>query len=290
MFSSSRCSSLRALLVAGLLAGVCANGLAQGFRPDIARLGAGDGNLSPWSLLSTPVNLDSAVLNARYANVSTSDYALASADMAVSFANRFEFVLSNRDLRGTLASFSPLRLQQNVVGLKLKMLSDQRLEQSPWLPQISAGLMLRRDSGAGNTFGLLSTKPYELRDARSIDFSLSASKSFGQRLFLNSTLRAGRTSQFDTPGLGAYLNDRYQTSFDASAAFLVKRSLVVGAEYRSKPNALGVDNEKAYQDIFVSYFPTKNLSLTLAYASLGDIAVFSPKRQHGAYMSLQLGF
>jgi hypothetical protein len=236
------------------------------------------------------VTHDSAVLNARYANVATGDYALASADMAVSFANRFELILSNRDLRGTLASLSPLRLQQNVVGLKLKMLGDQRVEQSPWLPQISAGLMLRRDNGAGNTFGLLSAKPYELRDARSMDFSLAASKSFGQRLFLNSTLRAGRTSQFDMPGVGGFINERYQTSFDASAAYLLKRSLVVGAEYRSKPNPLGVDNEKAYQDIFISYFPTKNLSLTLAYASLGDIAVFNPKRQNGAYMSLQLGF
>ena len=232
MFTPSRWSHLRTLLATGLLIGTSANALSQGFRPDLNRLGAGDASLSPWSLLSTPVTHDSAVLNARYANVATGDYALTSADMAVSFANRFELILSNRDLRGTLASLSPLRLQQNVIGLKLKMLNDQQLEQNPWLPQISAGLMFRRDSGAGNTFGLLSAKPYELRDARSMDFSLAASKSFGQRLFLNSTLRAGRTSQFDMPGVGGFVNERYQTSFDASVAYLVKRSLVVGAEYR----------------------------------------------------------
>ena len=66
--------------------------------------------------------------------------------------------------------------------------------------------------------------------------------------------------------------------------------MVAGAEYRMKPRNLGVDNEKDYYDAFVAWFPTKNVSITAAYVSLGDITVFNPKRQNGFYLSLQAGF
>jgi len=65
---------------------------------------------------------------------------------------------------------------------------------------------------------------------------------------------------------------------------------VLGAEYRMKPHNLGVDNEKDYSDVFLAYFPTKNFSVTAAYVQLGDITIFNPKKQRGAYLSLQAGF
>jgi hypothetical protein len=71
---------------------------------------------------------------------------------------------------------------------------------------------------------------------------------------------------------------------------MINRKLVVGAEYRMKPNNLGVDNERSYRDVFVAYFPTKNLSVTGAYVDLGDITVFNPKKQRGWYLSVQAGF
>jgi hypothetical protein len=57
-----------------------------------------------------------------------------------------------------------------------------------------------------------------------------------------------------------------------------------------KPRNLGVDNEKDYYDAFVAWFPTKHLSVTAAYAVLGDITVFNPTKQRGAYLSVQTGF
>ena len=57
-----------------------------------------------------------------------------------------------------------------------------------------------------------------------------------------------------------------------------------------KPRNLGVDKEKDYYDAFVAYFPTKNVSITAAYATLGDITIFNPKNQRGWYLSLQTGF
>jgi len=51
-----------------------------------------------------------------------------------------------------------------------------------------------------------------------------------------------------------------------------------------------VDNEKNYYDVFVAWFPNRNFSLTAAYANLGDITIFNPKKQDGFYISAQVGF
>jgi hypothetical protein len=51
-----------------------------------------------------------------------------------------------------------------------------------------------------------------------------------------------------------------------------------------------VDDEKAYYDVFVAWFPSKHVSVTAAYADLGDVTVFNPRRQRGLYVSLQTGF
>jgi hypothetical protein len=40
----------------------------------------------------------------------------------------------------------------------------------------------------------------------------------------------------------------------------------------------------------VAWFPTKHVSVTAAYAVLGDITVFNPTTQRGAYLSVQTGF
>ena len=56
---------------------------------------------------------------------------------------------------------------------------------------------------------------------------------------------------------------------------------------RTKPSNLGVAHETAAWDLFAAYFFNKNLSLTMAYADLGNIVIRN--NQHGAYLSLQAG-
>ena len=62
----------------------------------------------------------------------------------------------------------------------------------------------------------------------------------------------------------------------------------MGGEYRTKPDNLRFARESDWWDLFVAWFPTKNLSATLAYVDLGSIA--GRKRQQGVYLSLQAGF
>ena len=84
------------------------------------------------------------------------------------------------------------------------------------------------------------------------------------------------------------MHNHYQAQFEGSAGYLVTRRLLVGVEYRSKPDNLGFAKESSWGDLFAAYAINNNLSVTAAYADLGEIVTF--KRQRGWYLSLQAGF
>jgi hypothetical protein len=105
---------------------------------------------------------------------------------------------------------------------------------------------------------------------------------------LDATLRATKANQTGLLGFGGDKHDDYSPEFEGSAAYLLTRHLAIGGEYRSKPDNLGFAKEDGWWDLFAAYALNKSLSVTLAYADLGDIATF--KSQHGLYVSLQAGF
>ena len=71
-------------------------------------------------------------------------------------------------------------------------------------------------------------------------------------------------------------------------AYLLSRNVAIGAEYRQKPNNLGIAKEDDWADLFVAWAPTKHVSLTVAYADLGNIVI--KDKQRGLYASVQVGF
>lgn len=130
-----------------------------------------------------------------------------------------------------------------------------------------------------------------------------------QNLLLNGTLRATKANQFGLLGFGGAKHDNYRPELELSAAYLLRKDLAVGAEYRMKPdnlnspanaalfggaNVIDLQEDDAF-DLFVAYAPTKNISLTAAYVSLGNIATVKAVganygKQDGVYLSAQLGF
>ncbi|MEL5848452.1 MAG: DUF3034 family protein [Candidatus Igneacidithiobacillus chanchocoensis] len=77
----------------------------------------------------------------------------------------------------------------------------------------------------------------------------------------------------------------------------LNRHVVLGGEYRAMPqnqlignNALGdaVSKTSAWKDVYVAWFPYKQLSLTAAYVDLGTIA--TEQSQSGLYLSLTTSF
>lgn len=255
--------------------------------------GAGGGGLVPWALISGYGSRDSWGANAHFTRVSTQDYSLDAYGVALGIADRVEFSLATQEFRGSLAPLNALRIKQDILGIKLKLIGDAVYDQDRVLPQIALGAMAKRNKGVGGLGALGVTKVTELgaKHENGVDYYVAATKLLlEQSLLLNATVRATKANQMGLLGFGGDKGDHYQAKLEVSAAYLINRRLVAGVEYRMKPRNLGVDNEKAYYDVFVAWFPSKHLSVTAAYAVLGDITVFNPTRQRGAYLSVQSGF
>ncbi|MCA1326621.1 DUF3034 family protein [Herbaspirillum sp. alder98] len=253
--------------------------------------GAGGGGLAPWALITGYGTRDSYGANAHYTTVRTQDYTLKSYGVAVGIMDRVELSAAKQEFYGSLAPLNNLRISQDIFGVKVKLAGDAVYNQDQWLPQIAAGVMFKRNNGIGGLGAVTSVKQLGAASDSGIDYYLAATKLFlDQSILLNGTLRLTKANQMGLLGFGGDRGDRYQPMGEFSAAYLINRQLAIGAEYRMKPRNLAADSEKDYADAFIAWFPSKNLSLTLAYVSLGDITIYNPKRQNGVYLSLQAGF
>ncbi|TFW07757.1 DUF3034 family protein [Oxalobacteraceae bacterium OM1] len=274
---------------------------AEGMRPDMGKLlatggvsqleGAGGGGLTPWALITGYGTRDSYGGNLHATAVRTQDFALDTAGVAAGFADRVEVSLARQRFRGTGGALDGLLLEQDVAGIKLRVMGDAVYAQDSLLPQVAVGAMFKQHGGVRGLPGVSSVKQLGAKDERGLDVYLAATKILLEHsLLLNGTLRFTKANQMGLLGFGGDRRDRYQPMFEGSAAYLVNRHVAAGAEYRMKPHNLALDNEKDYADVFVAWLPNKTVSLTAAYAWLGDITVLNPTRQKGWYLSLQAGF
>ncbi|WP_373925039.1 DUF3034 family protein [Duganella vulcania] len=255
--------------------------------------GAGGGGIAPWALIGGYGTRDSWGANAHYTHLATQDYKLDSYGVAVGIADRLELTLAKQRFQGSLAPLNLLDIRQDIVGVKVRVAGDAVYGQDSPMPQVAIGVLYKRNQGVGGlgALGVSNVKQLGAKDDHGYDYYLAATKIlFEQSLLLNGTLRATRANQMGLLGFGGDKGDSLRLMPEASVAYLVNRKLALGAEYRRKPHNLGVDNEKAYYDMFVAWFPSKNFSLTAAYVELGDITIFNPKQQHGLYLSAQAGF
>jgi len=255
--------------------------------------GAGGGGLTPWALITGYGSRDSWAANAHYTHVKTQDYSLGTYGVAVGVGDRLELSLARQDFKGSLAPLDALQIKQDIVGLKVRLLGDAVYEQDVWLPQVAVGIMYKKNKGVGGlgALGVSNVTQLGAKDDSGYDYYVSATKVlFEQSLLVNGTLRATKANQMGILGFGGDQGDHARLMPEVSVAYLINRKLALGAEYRHKPHNLGVDPEKAYYDAFVAWFPTRNVSLTAAYANLGEITVFNKKKQKGWYLSVQTGF
>src|SRR5476649_2055648 len=240
--------------------------------------GAGGGGITPWALITSYGSRDSWGANAHYTHIGTQDYTLGTYGMAVGLADRLELSLAHQEFKGSLAPLNQLNIKQDILGLKLKVAGDAVYEQDSWMPQVAIGVMYKRNKGIGGlgALGVSNVMQLGARDGHGYDYYVAATKIlFEPSLLLNGTLRATRANQMGLLGFGGDKGDSMRLMPEISAAYLINRKLALGAEYRRKPHNLGVDHEKAYYDAFVAWFPSKNFSVTAAYAELGDITIFN---------------
>ena len=108
----------------------------------------------------------------------------------------------------------------------------------------------------------------------------------GRNVLGNLTLRATRANQLGFLGFGGDRGDSRKLQVEAALAVLLTDQLVLGAEYRAKPDNLGAFREDDFSDVFVAWFPSKRVAVTAAYVRLGSVA--GKSSQGGAYLSVQL--
>lgn len=250
--------------------------------------GSGGGGISPWALIGGYGTRDQIGGNAFYTNVAISDYKLESYGALIGIKDRLELSVARQTLDtekvGALLGLNRgFKIQQNVLGLKVKLMGDAVLDQDSCLPQISIGAQHKRNQ-QGNI-----VKSLGAESDSGVDYYLSATKIFlSQSLLANITLRRTEANQMGLLGFGGDKNDTHEFFPEASLAYLVHQNFALGAEYRAKPDNLKVAEEDDWWDVFAAWAPTKNISLTLAYASLGRIAI--KDNQSAFYSSLQIGF
>ena len=214
------------------------------------------------------------------------DYGWQSHGIAIGIANRVElsYARQNFDTRNVGAALGLGRgytLNQDVFGAKLRVAGDL-VYGDPLMPQISIGVQHKR-----NLDGAV-IRAVGAESASGTDFVVSASKLLLSRsMLLSATARYTAANQTGLLGFGSGTRHDYAIEFEGTAAYQLSRRAVLGAEFRSKPDRLGL-GEDDWMDLFAAYAVTDNLTLTAAYADLGSIATFEDQR--GAFLSAQLAF
>ncbi|WP_280152621.1 DUF3034 family protein [Piscinibacter sp. XHJ-5] len=260
--------------------------------------GAAGGGLTPWAVIGSYATERQVGATAHLTRARTKDYALTAGGAVVGIADRVELSLARQELdtgpAGAALGLPGLRLKQDIAGVKWRVAGDAVLDSDSPMPQIALGLQHKR-TGAGDlapTLALLGAKTH------GTDVHVSATKLLlAQALLLNGTLRATRANQNGLLGFGGTVRTGYSFQPELSVAWLLRRDIAIGAEYRAKPDNLNPSvlgdalKEDDWADVFVAWAPSKYLSLTLAYVDLGRVVPgIVARRQTGTYASLQLAY
>ena len=250
--------------------------------------GAGGGGLTNWATIAGYGSDESYGVNAFYTQSNLPDFELRVAGASVGINDRVEISYAKQqfdtgDTGPQLGLAQGYTFEQDIIGAKVRVLGDAVYGQDTWVPQVSVGAQYKKASDAPLLGALGAT------DDDGVDLYVAATKIFlDKNLLVGGTVRATRANQLGLLGFGGDQNDDYSLQFEGSVAYMVSKNIVVGADYRTKPDNLGFAEEQDAAAAYVAYFPTKNISITGAYVDMGDIALRG--KQNGAYLSMQLGF
>ena len=250
--------------------------------------GAAGGGLTPWAVIGGYGTDGQFGGSAFLTRVDVGDYRLDTVGVLVGLHDRVELSIARQrfdteKVGGLLGLGDGFTLQQDIVGIKVRVAGDAVLDSDRAMPQIAIGAQYKRnDQGAVLDF-------IGAESDSGTDVYVSATKlMLAHGLLLNGTLRFTKANQIGILGFGGDRHDGYRPQLELSAAYLLTRTLAIGAEYRTKPDNLSIAGEDDWKDVFIAWAPNRRVSLTVAYVDLGNIVIRD--HQRGVYASLQVGF
>ena len=295
-----RPANLAALTLTLLATGVVAQSAPEAsLRPGNGKLlltggvtsidGAAGGGLTPWAVVGSYASDTEFGATGFVTRAKTQDYGLTTYGVAVGIKDRVEVSLARQAFDASVV-VPDTTLKVDIVGVKVKVAGDAVLDADNWMPQVAVGAEFKRVNPGTAVGGVLDSVNAK---RNGVDIYLSATKLFlAQSILVNGTLRATKANQNGLLGFGSADKSGYSVKPEISLAWLLRKNLAVGAEYRIKPNNLAFAGaafkEDAWKDVFIAWAPTKNVSITAAYVDLGNIVGHT--HQTGGYVSVQLAY
>jgi hypothetical protein len=250
--------------------------------------GAAGGGLATWSVIAGDETRDGIGGKVSATETHLPAYDLRVYAAAVGFDNRVEVSYAHQEFDtgstgGKLGLGDGFTFNQDVVGVKVRLIGDAVYDQDSLLPQIAVGAQFKHND-RGAIIHAVGGK-----SDNGVDYYVAATKVLlDQSLVLDATVRMTKANQTGLLGFGGDRDNSYSPQFEGSIGYLLSRHFVVGGEYRTKPSNLGFAKEDDWSDLFAVYAFNSHLSLTAAYVNAGSIATFT--NQRGLYLSLQAGF
>lgn len=249
--------------------------------------GSSGGGISTWALIAGNETSDGIGGSVHVSVVALPDYDWQSHGAALGLFDKVELSyarqnFNTRDIGAALGIGQDYMLRQDVFGAKVRVFGDA-VYGSPWAPQVAVGVQHKR------TLDGWVAKAVGAKETDGTDFYVAASKlSLSTSILLGATARLTKANQNGLLGFGGDRSNDYSVQFEGTLGYQLSRRFVVGGEYRTKPDNLGVAREDDWVDLYAAYAITGNLTATAAYVDLGSIATV-PK-QRGAFFSLQASF
>ncbi|WP_206486207.1 DUF3034 family protein [Thalassotalea sp. G2M2-11] len=237
--------------------------------------GAGGGGLVPWAQLAGYATENTIAASAFCTQATVKDFQLDSCGAQLNFYDRLELSFAQQNFDVNPLSLS---LSQQIIGVKYRLYGD--VVYSHW-PQLSLGIQHKTLDTPDIAFAL------GAQHDSGTDIYIAASRLHlgliaGYNFLWNATIRYTEANEMGLLGFGGS-NGGGGFEAEISAAVLINKHFAIGAEYRQKPDNLGL-GESDWSDIFIAWFPNKNASITLAYVNLDVIAALP--NQDGWYLSV----
>ena len=248
--------------------------------------GASGGGISNWATIAGRQETRGVGVQAHVTAVLLPDFFYQSHGVALGIADRIELSYARQnfdtqDVGAALGIGQGYMLNQDVFGAKVRLFGDV-VYGNTMVPQVAVGAQYKRslDGAVASAVGAAHDE--------GVDVTLSATKLFlSHSVLVNTTARLTKANQNGLLGFGSVSDDSYAIQFEGAVAYQFSRRFVLGTEFRTKPDNLGL-GEGDWFDVFAAYAPSDNLTVTAAYADLGSIATFTGQR--GAFLQAQVAF
>ena len=249
--------------------------------------GSAGGGIATWAVIAGAETRDGIGGSLHVSYVALPDFDLTGFGGAIGIKNRIELSYAHqsfdtRSAGATLGLGRGFTFNQDIFGAKVRLLGDAVYDQDRVLPQIAVGVQYKiADRSAV-------IRAVGGRQSRGMDLYVAATKVvLSKSMVVGATVRLTKANQFGLLGFGGNRESRYRPQFETSLGFLLSSKLVIGGEYRTKPDNLGFAREQDAYDGFVAWSATRYVTLTAAYTDLGEIATV--RRQRGVFLSIKGG-